>query len=363
MYRWVFYFAPLWFCIFFASKLNFPWKHESYPNAQDLPFAHTRLVLLRKAVCTFMVYMKVQKYDRISLKYRRPVSSSFTLGQSNSTDSFRPRSSGQESIQLEHIDEQNDEQYQDQSGGFGIRRAIQRWQERRQAFREDNPRTAEVFRQSLWYLGVFYLTHVWSTTNRTIQLINNGQTYYGLIVLHSFFDPLQGFLNYLVYQRPRFLRIRAADPDMGALKATWKALNLSRFGGAELSRRSLSRSSMRRSLRRQAGSTPRSSGASQDSTELQTVQDEVNRRSAPTRKAVEKESGLHCIPEGSGELSSSYLNASKLSLKSIDGVAVTDSDIAPVNERVSHAPGEDELEDMKDLALLEAKLQGKDLAR
>lgn len=135
----------------------------------------------------------------------------------------------------------------DNTQKLNVRQAVQRWQTHRQMFREDHPRTYEVFQQSLWYLGVFYVTHVWSTSNRTIQLINDGNTYYALVVFHSFFDPLQGFLNYLVYQRPRYLRIRAASPDMSALRAMVKALTFSRFGGAELSTRSLSRVSMLRS--------------------------------------------------------------------------------------------------------------------
>lgn len=110
----------------------------------------------------------------------------------------------------------------------------------------------------------------------------------------------------------------------------------------------------------------RNSRDSQDSGELRTVQDEVNRQTAATRKSVEstveKEDGLHCIREDSGELSLSQLNTNDPSLNSKDGDGLADSDVASGNARISSALGEDELQDMKDLALLEAKLYGKDFA-
>lgn len=106
----------------------------------------------------------------------------------------------------------------------------------------------------------------------------------------------------------------------------------------------------------------RNSRDSQDSGELRTVQDEFNRQTAATQSTVEKEDALHCIREDSGELSSSQLNTSDPSLNSKDGDGLAACDIALGNARISSAPGEAELEDMKDLALLETKLNGKDFA-
>ena len=104
---------------------------------------------------------------------------------------------------------------------------IARWRSRRSIYREDYPRSVEVMRQAVWYLGVFYITHVWSTSNRIVQLVNQGSTYFGLTLVHSWFDPFQGFLNYLVYQRPRYIKIRKAHPKLSRLGACWKALQFS----------------------------------------------------------------------------------------------------------------------------------------
>ncbi|KAL3920627.1 MAG: hypothetical protein SGILL_003165 [Bacillariaceae sp.] len=72
-----------------------------------------------------------------------------------------------------------------QATGNSVRKLVTRWKSSRSQYREDYKRTLEVFHQACFYLGVFYLTHVWSTTNRIVQLVNNGNTYYGLIVMHS----------------------------------------------------------------------------------------------------------------------------------------------------------------------------------
>lgn len=268
----------------------------------------------------------MQKYDRITLKYRRP-DSSFRLN-NTSDDSLRSsntNNNGFSNGKCTLLDFEADSECEDsREVALGLRNATdqstdqqviepeshaprdsmrsrvyvawENWQSRRKMFREDHPRTYEVFQQSLWYLGVFYITHVWSTTNRTIQLINNGNTYYGLIVIHSFFDPLQGFLNYLVYQRPRYLRIRAASPHMNAWQSMYKALTLSRYGGAELSRRTITRD--RSSLRRRATNTSSGQEGLEQTAET-TPQEEVltNRQSAVNldnkslEVIVEEESG------------------------------------------------------------------------
>jgi hypothetical protein len=40
-----------------------------------------------------------------------------------------------------------------------------------------------------------------------------------LTVLHAFFDPLQGFLNYFILQGPQYLRIRKDYPEAGRIGA------------------------------------------------------------------------------------------------------------------------------------------------
>jgi len=63
--------------------------------------------------------------------------------------------------------------------------------------------TKMVARQGNLYCGVFLLTWIFPTITRLVQLAT-GETPYPLIVLTSFFVPMQGFFNALVYIVPRF---------------------------------------------------------------------------------------------------------------------------------------------------------------
>ncbi|KAL3934197.1 MAG: hypothetical protein SGBAC_010029, partial [Bacillariaceae sp.] len=113
----------------------------------------------------------------------------------------------------------------------GTRKSIQarvkEWKTRRVQYAEDMPRTYEVFQQACYYLGAFYCTHVWSTSNRVVQTISGGETVFPLLACHSFFDPFQGFLNYLVYQRPRFIQLKKKHPELGWWGIMVKSLRFS----------------------------------------------------------------------------------------------------------------------------------------
>ena len=111
-----------------------------------------------------------------------------------------------------------------------VRQAVESWRESRAQYREEYKRSWEVYHQALYYLGTFYVTHVWSTSNRIVQFANGGTSFFALTAIHSFFDPLQGFLNYMVYQRPRYLRIRKQYPKAGRLVALHRILRFSYMG-------------------------------------------------------------------------------------------------------------------------------------
>lgn len=113
---------------------------------------------------------------------------------------------------------------------ISVRQAVESWRESRAKYREEYKRSWEVYHQALYYLGTFYATHVWSTSNRIVQFANGGTSFFALTAIHSFFDPLQGFLNYLVYQRPRYLRIRKQYPKSGRLVALYRILRFSYMG-------------------------------------------------------------------------------------------------------------------------------------
>ncbi|KAL7530253.1 hypothetical protein ACHAXR_003389 [Thalassiosira sp. AJA248-18] len=60
-------------------------------------------------------------------------------------------------------------------------------------------RSRQIFHQAVFYCGVFYLSWLFVTINRLYQLIT-GKNNFPLLVLHSIFGPLQGFLNFIVYR-------------------------------------------------------------------------------------------------------------------------------------------------------------------
>lgn len=95
-----------------------------------------------------------------------------------------------------------------------------KWKLAKKQERMEYKRTRAVSDQAMWYLMTFLLTHVWSTTSRAAELASGGTfSSFALTVIHSFFDPLQGFLNYFVYQRPRYIKIREKKPEIGQIGA------------------------------------------------------------------------------------------------------------------------------------------------
>ena len=109
---------------------------------------------------------------------------------------------------------------------LAIGKSIQSWKTQRKIYQDDYPRTVAVIQQACWYLGTFYITHVWSTTNRILQITSAGPQF-ALFLIHSWFDPFQGFLNYCVYQRPRYLFIRKSMPEIGRFGASIRVLKFS----------------------------------------------------------------------------------------------------------------------------------------
>lgn len=131
-----------------------------------------------------------------------------------------------------------------------------RWRFNREIYQEDYSRSVEVSQQALFYLGTFYLTHIWSTTTRILQHLGVREANFFLVLVHSWFDPFQGFLNYLVYQRPRYMKIRGAHRDQSRAKAMLRALQFSSRldSNASLSLTSHSRNTATRSSSRRRAS-------------------------------------------------------------------------------------------------------------
>mmetsp|Transcript_37692 Transcript_37692/g.91549 ORF Transcript_37692/g.91549 Transcript_37692/m.91549 type:complete len:605 (-) Transcript_37692:289-2103(-) len=112
----------------------------------------------------------------------------------------------------------------------GIRTRWREWIEKREQYARDMPHTVEVFHQACFYLGAFYCTHIWSTSNRIVQTIPGYGSVFFLYIMHAFFDPFQGFLNFLVYQRPRYIQMRKKYPDLNFAKICLVILRFSYMG-------------------------------------------------------------------------------------------------------------------------------------
>ena len=99
-----------------------------------------------------------------------------------------------------------------------------------------------VLQQAMLYVTVFYLTYMWSFINRLLQQ-TLGHTFYGLVVCQAIFDPLQGFLNFFVYQRPCYLKERREHPHLSRWQCLTNILRLTCYGEAANRMRSSSLSS------------------------------------------------------------------------------------------------------------------------
>lgn len=70
----------------------------------------------------------------------------------------------------------------------------------------------KVANQALLYTGSFLITWIFEFLTRLLQAVT-GKTFFPLLILFVIFWPLQGFLNFLIYIRPRFLRWWKENPE------------------------------------------------------------------------------------------------------------------------------------------------------
>lgn len=246
IYRWAFYFAPLWFCIFLASTCS----------EMLLWFSS-----LAAAICTLLVFHRVRRLDERTLKYRQPLGASARIQRQSSrnslfrrtpsgrlANSFRSLGSGSESRSSDKRrlsvtrmlssrffnlteEENKDDEFlsglmelsESTEGGFesdGVALGFfGRLLQRRNIYKEDYRRSVEVSSQAVFYLTAFYLTHVWSTSTRLTQQLRGGGPWFGLILVHSWFDPFQVcrlvsyFPSAYIHHRDSSTTSSTNDPD------------------------------------------------------------------------------------------------------------------------------------------------------
>jgi hypothetical protein len=81
-----------------------------------------------------------------------------------------------------------------------------------------------VYTQLLFYSLTFFATYTFATIDRIGQQIT-GENYFGIMVLHVTFIPLQGFFNVVVYRRNEYMRLKQRNPHLThgeLLRRTWR---------------------------------------------------------------------------------------------------------------------------------------------
>ncbi|VEU42293.1 unnamed protein product, partial [Pseudo-nitzschia multistriata] len=76
---------------------------------------------------------------------------------------------------------------------------------KRQRMERRHERSRAVATQGLFYAGTFMFVWLFGTITRGLQLANRSVPY-GITLAFAFLTPSQGFFNFLVYVRPRFLQ-------------------------------------------------------------------------------------------------------------------------------------------------------------
>lgn len=90
--------------------------------------------------------------------------------------------------------------------------------ENRSRNQQRGKRSRQVATQAFFYMLAFFLSWTPATLTRFIQMVW-GKTYYPIILMMAIFTPLQGFFNFLVYSRPRWMRFRKSHPEWNFCRA------------------------------------------------------------------------------------------------------------------------------------------------
>lgn len=92
------------------------------------------------------------------------------------------------------------------------------------AAKNDAAQSQKIAVQGLLYVGAFYVTWLFPTISRITELTAR-KLYFPIQFLDTFLVPLQGFLNFFIYIRPRLLIYRKRNPNVGY----WEAMKIVMF--------------------------------------------------------------------------------------------------------------------------------------
>ena len=169
MYRWIFFYAPLWAIIVSITFI---------------------MILLTQSI-------RLEEKHYIELMRCEDV---------NSPDSNRPTGGVEESTETKSSRQSNIIRPIPEERAIGNEESATTKASSSNYIRPAPPpqafkleRSRKMFYQALFYVGAFYLTWWAPTINRLIQMAN-GESYYFFMLATAVFAPLQGFFNFIVYR-------------------------------------------------------------------------------------------------------------------------------------------------------------------
>jgi len=195
IFRWAFYYAWLWFAIA-GTMLNMFLLWRAVKKEE------------KNSVRWTMNYMSASQFGG-GIPYRQGSGASsrsslqFVMSSIRRLGSARPSLDADADADAEG-DGELDSEFADNtaaapSSSAPNRRAASQGQSK-------NRLSNMVMWQAFRYVLAFWLTWLFGSLNRLLQLA--GYNIFWVMVLHSFFVPMQGFFNFLVYKYPRFYRWR-----------------------------------------------------------------------------------------------------------------------------------------------------------
>jgi hypothetical protein len=105
-----------------------------------------------------------------------------------------------------------------------VRSTIRRMERRYSVVATQNRNRSSEFRirqtalQAGLFVGAFILTYLWTSVLRLME--NDGKVtsgYFAVALLSAFFYPLQGFFNFFIYVRPRYVELSRQNPGENKL--------------------------------------------------------------------------------------------------------------------------------------------------
>ena len=99
----------------------------------------------------------------------------------------------------------------------------------------ESQRKQRLAQQAVMYCWAYINAFVWGVSSFTFESLVHGETranlgrpgIFAYLLMHAFCFPLQGFINYLVYTRPRYRKSREMHPDRSSIYALSQVYKMS----------------------------------------------------------------------------------------------------------------------------------------